>query len=73
VGGGVAGLQTKCAETSAIKHHTPGNNPKGYTQHSEHGESLKSRIVLSSLQIVSLSEFSQILSLECGTFILQIS
>jgi hypothetical protein len=29
----------------AIKHHTPENNPKGYTQNTEHGESLKSRIV----------------------------
>jgi hypothetical protein len=34
----------QCSETSVIKHHTPGNNPKDYTQHSEHGESLKSRI-----------------------------
>jgi hypothetical protein len=25
--------QTRCSETSAIKHHKPGNNPKGYTQH----------------------------------------
>jgi hypothetical protein len=24
--------QTQCSETSAIKHHTPGNNPKDYTQ-----------------------------------------
>jgi hypothetical protein len=31
---------TQCSETSAIKHHTPGNNPKDYTQHSQHGESL---------------------------------
>jgi hypothetical protein len=23
--------QTQCSETSAIKHHTPGNNPKDYT------------------------------------------
>jgi hypothetical protein len=36
--------QTQCFETSAIKHHTPGNNPKDYTQRSEHCESLKSRI-----------------------------
>jgi hypothetical protein len=36
--------QTQCSETSAIKHHTPENNPKGYTRHTEHGESLKSRI-----------------------------
>jgi hypothetical protein len=26
--------QAKCSETSAIKHHTPGNNPKDYTKHS---------------------------------------
>jgi hypothetical protein len=25
--------QTQCSETSAIKHHTPENNPKDYTQH----------------------------------------
>jgi hypothetical protein len=24
--------QTQCSETSAIKHHTPGNDPKDYTQ-----------------------------------------
>jgi hypothetical protein len=36
--------QTQCSETSVIKHHTPGNNPKDYTQYLEHGESLKSRI-----------------------------
>jgi hypothetical protein len=35
--------QTQCSETSAIKHHTPGDNPKDYTQHSEHGDSLISR------------------------------
>jgi hypothetical protein len=31
------------AHVSAIKHHTLLNNPKDYTQHSEQGESLKSR------------------------------
>jgi hypothetical protein len=36
--------QTQCSETSVIKHHTPENNPTDYTRHSEHGESLKSRI-----------------------------
>jgi hypothetical protein len=36
--------QTQCSETSAIKHHTPENNPKDYTQHSEQGESFKSKI-----------------------------
>jgi hypothetical protein len=25
--------QTQCSETSATKHHTPGNNPKYYTQY----------------------------------------
>jgi hypothetical protein len=38
--------QTQCSETSVIEHHTPGNNPKDYTQHLEYGESLKSRIIL---------------------------
>jgi hypothetical protein len=40
--------QTQCSEMSIIKHHTPGNNPKDYTQHLEHGESLKSRILPNS-------------------------
>jgi hypothetical protein len=35
--------QTQCTETSVIKHHTPRNNPKDYTQHLEHGASSKSR------------------------------
>jgi hypothetical protein len=39
--------QTQCSETSAIKHNTPENNPKDYTRHSEHGESLKSRDIIS--------------------------
>jgi hypothetical protein len=25
--------QTQCSETTAIEHHTPGDNPKDYTQH----------------------------------------
>jgi hypothetical protein len=36
-------LMTQCSETWVIKQHTPGNNPKGYTQHLEQGESFKSR------------------------------
>jgi len=36
--------QAECSETSAYKIQTPGNYPKEKTQHSEHGESLKSRI-----------------------------
>jgi hypothetical protein len=35
--------QANCSETSAIKHHTPDNNPKDYTRHSQNGENFKSR------------------------------
>jgi len=35
---------TECSETSAYKIKTTGNHPKERTQHSEHGESLISRI-----------------------------
>ena len=35
--------QTECSETSAHKLQTPGNYPKESKQHTEHGESLKSR------------------------------
>ena len=34
---------TVCSETSAYKLQTPGNYPKESIQHTEHGESLKSR------------------------------
>jgi hypothetical protein len=34
---------TECSETSAYKIQTPGNYPEEIIQHSEHGESLKSR------------------------------
>jgi hypothetical protein len=40
--------QTQSSETSDIKYHAPENNPKGYTRHTERGESLKS-ITLSSV------------------------
>jgi len=33
----------QCSETSAYKLQTPGNYPKESIQHTEHGESLKSR------------------------------
>jgi len=36
--------KTECSETSAYELQTPGNHPKESIQHSEHGESLKSRI-----------------------------
>jgi hypothetical protein len=35
--------QTECSETSAHKIQTPGFYPQESIQHSEHGESLKSR------------------------------
>ena len=41
--------QTECSETSAHKTQTPGSNPEESTQHSEYGESLKSRMVNSCL------------------------
>jgi len=37
--------QTECSETFAYKIQTPGNYPEGNIQHTEHGESLKSRMV----------------------------
>jgi len=35
--------QTECSETSAYEIQTPGNYPEENMQHTEHGESLKSR------------------------------
>ena len=35
--------QTECSETSAYKIQAPENHPEECIQHSEHGESLKSR------------------------------
>jgi hypothetical protein len=35
--------QIECSETSAYKIKTPGNHPEGNIQHTEHGESLKSK------------------------------
>jgi hypothetical protein len=43
--------QTQYSETSAIKHHKPENNPKGYTRHSEHGESLNSGMKIIAYKI----------------------
>jgi len=41
--------QTECSETSAYKIQTPGNYPEESIQHSEHYESLKSRILIMSM------------------------
>jgi hypothetical protein len=35
----------ECSETSAYKIQTPGNSPEESIQHSEQGESLKTRII----------------------------
>jgi hypothetical protein len=40
--------QTECSETSAYEIQAPGNCPEESIQHSEHGESLKSRDFRSS-------------------------
>ena len=43
---------TECSEMSAYKIQTPGNYPGESTEHSEHGECLKSRILGSLLLAV---------------------
>ena len=43
--------QTECSETSAYKIQTPGNYPEESRQHSEHGKSLKSMIILTDLKL----------------------
>jgi hypothetical protein len=43
--------QTVCYETSAYKIQTPGNYPEEKIQHTEHGECLKSRIILLCLEV----------------------
>jgi hypothetical protein len=37
--------QIECSETSAYKIQTPGNHPEENIQHTEHGESFKSKIL----------------------------
>ena len=44
---------TECSETSAYKIQTPGNYPEGRIQHSEHGESLKSRINFFAMKMLA--------------------
>jgi hypothetical protein len=36
--------QVECSETSAYKIQTPGNHPEENVQHTEHGESFKSKM-----------------------------
>jgi len=48
---------TVCYETSACKIQTPGNYPEENIQHTEHGESLKSELLLA----VSVNCFERII------------
>jgi hypothetical protein len=41
--------QIECSETSAYKIQTPGNHPEENIQHTEHGESLKSKKYVTKL------------------------
>jgi hypothetical protein len=59
--------QTQCSETSAIKHHTQENNPKGYTRHTEHGESLKSRTLKMLHEIKLVSNDDTLMSVQLTT------
>jgi hypothetical protein len=45
--------QTECSETSAHKIQTPGNYPEENIQHTEYGESLKSRIQITCLEFIN--------------------
>jgi hypothetical protein len=47
--------ETECSEMSAYKIQTPGNYPEENIQHTEHGESLKSRSFM-SLSSISLCQ-----------------
>jgi len=55
--------QTECSEMSAYKIQTPGNYPEESIQHSEHGESLKSRMSVQVSQITYLYTSARILSM----------
>jgi len=49
--------QTECSETPEYKIQTPGNYPKENIQHTEHGESLKSRIAYFAVNIAERCHF----------------
>jgi hypothetical protein len=46
--------QTKCSETSAHKIQTPGNHLKERMKYSENGESLKSEVLFTTVNLVTL-------------------
>jgi len=53
---------TECSEMSAYKIQAPGNYPEENIQHTEHGESLKSRIVFVSFFYFSWNSYCFILT-----------
>jgi len=57
--------QKERSETSAYKIQTPGSCPEESTQHTEHGESLKSRIFLTAI-----TDFNILLTVHLNVFIL---
>jgi hypothetical protein len=52
--------QTECSETSLYKIQTPGNYPEENIQHSEHGESLKSRLNFACKRFQSCLQCSEL-------------
>jgi hypothetical protein len=51
--------QTECSETSVYKIQTPGNYPEESIQHLQHGERLKSRIIILSRYRTPTGDFDQ--------------
>jgi hypothetical protein len=47
--------QIECSEMSAYKIPTPGNHPEENIQHTEHGESLKSKITIQAGKKICIS------------------
>jgi hypothetical protein len=61
----------ECSETSAYKSQTPGNYPEENIQHTEHGESVKSRIYPSSFACEVIRSFGLVTPeyICCGMFV----
>ena len=57
----------ECFEMSAYNNQTPGKYPKEYTQDSKHGESFKSRKILSLLNVTFLVNSVPRIYLGCWT------
>jgi hypothetical protein len=65
--------QTECSETSAYKIQTAGNYPEESIQHTEQGESLKSRIHRVIYPSSKLVRIGEILFIHCSNVTLLIS